>query len=214
MISPTRTEAVVTVSASGTTIQRSIAAVVCDLDGVLTDTETYFFRAVNALLAEERLPGLSDEDAIGFVGLDNASLWSGLRSARALDLSLTEYTHRVDAIAQGIYAHEMRPSEGAIEFLDAARAQGLPLGLATSGEMAWVANRLSILGISDSFDVVVTGDRTRRPKPDPEVYQTAVRELNVAPGGALALEDSPIGIRAARSAGMFTVAVRTAWTRA
>jgi HAD superfamily hydrolase (TIGR01509 family) len=213
MMSPTREATLVTISMNGSSLIREVAAVVSDLDGVLTDTETYFFRAVNALLTEEDISILSDHETIGLVGLDNESLWDRLRAVRPLGLGLAEYTSRVDTIAQAIYAREMKPAEGAIDLLESVRAEGVPLGLATSGEMAWVANRLNILGISEAFDTVVTGDRTFNPKPDPEVYQTAARELNVSPEDVLALEDSPIGIRAARSAGMFTVAVRTDWTQ-
>ncbi len=190
-----------------------ISGVIFDLDGVLTDTETYFFRAVNVLLTDQGYEVLTDGEAIGLVGLDNVSLWERLRAARPLEMSLTEYTDRVDSIAQDIYALEMKPSDGAIDLLARVRAQRLPMGLATSGEMAWIGNRLGILGIEDAFDAVVTGDQTSRPKPDPEVYITAARELNVDPSETLAIEDSSVGIQAAKTAGMFTVAVRTTWTQ-
>ncbi len=214
IVSAPLTDVILTVSSQGRSdIRRIITGVIFDLDGVLTDTETHFFRAVNVLLTDRGHEALTDHEMIGLVGLDNASLWNRLRTVRRLGMSLAEYTKRVDSIAHDIYALEMKPSDGAIELLARVRAQRLPMGLATSGEMAWVGNRLSILGIEEAFDAVVTGDQTSHPKPDPEIYRTAMSELNIDQSQALAIEDSPIGIQAAKAAGMFTIAVRTTWTR-
>lgn len=214
IVSAPLSDAILTVNAQGRSgVRRTITSVIFDLDGVLTDTETHFFRAVNVLLTDQEHEALTDHEMIGLVGLDNASLWNHLRTVRPLEMSLAEYTKRVDSIAQNIYALEMKPSDGAIELLARVRAQRLPMGLATSGEMAWVGNRLSILGIEDAFDAVVTGDQTNHPKPDPEIYRIALGKLNRDPSQALAIEDSPIGIQAAKAAGMFTIAVRTTWTR-
>lgn len=186
-------------------------AVVTDLDGVLTDTETIFFQAMDALLEEENLRTLGEDDARGFVGLDNESIWRGLARIRSLRLSLEEYTSRVDALARVRFERDLVPTPGATAFLADVRSRGLPLALATSAEHDWVMHRLELLGLSKAFDTVVTGDQVRNPKPDPEIYLTAVAALGVAPHEALGLEDSPSGIRSARAAGLFTVAVRTAW---
>ena len=209
---PAPVETVVRTRAPGGAVRAPIAGVALDLDGVLADTETQFFRAVNEILTRQDLAPLSDDEAVGLVGLDNESLWRRLREVRSLGLGLAEYTEWVDTVARTLYARELAPADGAVELLARIRAHGLPLGLATSGETAWVENRLGVLGLKDAFDVVVTGDRVPRPKPHPDIYRKAALELGVAPGEALAVEDSPTGVAAAKAAGMFTVAVRTRWT--
>ena len=210
---PPLVETVVRTSARGGEVRAAIAGVALDLDGVLADTETQFLRAVNEILAQERLAPLSDDEAVGLVGLDNKTFWGRLCELRPLGLSFGEYSEWVDTVARAIYARDLTPADGAVELLARIRAEELPLGLATSGETAWVDSRLGVLGLKGAFDVVVTGDRIRRPKPHPDIYQAAALELGVAPGDVLAVEDSPTGVASAKSAGMFTVAVRTRWTK-
>lgn len=188
-----------------------LRAVVTDLDGVLTDTETVFFHAVDVLLAEVGAAPLHREESRGLVGLDNASIWRALQGHRKMRLSLEDYTRRVDALARTFFERELVPAPGAVEFLEDVRSRGVPLALATSAEEEWVEHRLGLLGLTGVFDVVVTGDQVRKPKPDPEIYLAATAALGVPPAETLGLEDSPSGIRASRAAGLYTIAVRTVW---
>ena len=69
------------------------------------------------------------------------------------------------------------------------------------------------MGIADAFDEIVTGDMVSAHKPNPEIYLKATQVLGVEPAETLAIEDSPSGIRAARDAGLYTIAIRTTWMR-
>ncbi len=210
---PTLVDAVVRTSGNDGQIRAGITGVILDLDGVLADTETQFFRAVNEILAREGLTALRDAEAVRLVGLDNETLWTRLCEIRPLRLALGEYTSWVDAVAQDLYARDLAPAEGAIELLARIRTEHLPLGLATSAEAAWVDNRLGVLGLTGAFDVIVTGDTVRHTKPHPEIYLTAAANLGVTPGDVLAVEDSPTGISSAKAAGVFVAALRTRWSK-
>lgn len=59
---------------------------------------------------------------------------------------------------------------------------------------------------------MVTGDDVSRLKPDPEVYQLALAQLNLNPGSAMAVEDSEVGLRAAVGAALATVVVTNGYT--
>ena len=65
------------------------------------------------------------------------------------------------------------------------------------------------MGIADAFDEIVTGDMVTAHKPNPEIYLKATQVLGVNPAETFAIEDSPSGIRAARDAGLYTIAIRT-----
>ncbi|GAA4999792.1 HAD-IA family hydrolase [Actinopolymorpha pittospori] len=69
-------------------------------------------------------------------------------------------------------------------------------------------SRVSALGM---FEVLATGDEVGAHKPDPEVYLLALDRLGVTPAAAIAVEDTPHGVAAARSAGMATVAIPNAY---
>jgi beta-phosphoglucomutase len=68
---------------------------------------------------------------------------------------------------------------------------------------------LVALDLAEHFCVQVTGRDVRRGKPDPEVYLTTAARLGMAPGACVVFEDAPVGIEAARRAGMRVVGVAT-----
>ena len=67
--------------------------------------------------------------------------------------------------------------------------------------------RLEHSGLGRYFQAVVTGDQVSKSKPDPEIYRAACQRLDVSPAKAVAVEDSPNGIRSALSAGMSAVMI-------
>ncbi|MFD7966950.1 HAD family hydrolase [Streptomyces zaomyceticus] len=79
--------------------------------------------------------------------------------------------------------------------------------IVSSSPAAWVEEHLRRLGLRRHFAFLVTGDDTDRHKPEPDLYLLALERAGVDAGGALAVEDSPRGVRAARAAGLRCVAV-------
>jgi beta-phosphoglucomutase-like phosphatase (HAD superfamily) len=79
--------------------------------------------------------------------------------------------------------------------------------IASSSELEWVVSHLDRLGLRDAFASVACHGPELRAKPDPDTYLAACAALGVEPAAALAVEDSPHGIRAARAAGLRVVAV-------
>ena len=63
----------------------------------------------------------------------------------------------------------------------------------------------------DWFSVLVCGEDVHRKKPDPEVYLSALRQFGVSPLEAVAIEDSPGGVEAARAAHVPVVVTRSAY---
>lgn len=79
--------------------------------------------------------------------------------------------------------------------------------IVSSGAAGWVEEHLRRLGLRRYFDFLVTGDDTARHKPAPDLYLLALERAGVGAGDALAVEDSPRGVEAARAAGLRCVAV-------
>jgi beta-phosphoglucomutase-like phosphatase (HAD superfamily) len=79
--------------------------------------------------------------------------------------------------------------------------------MASNSPRWWVAGNLERLGLAERFDVVVTVEEVTNPKPEPELYLRAVAALGASPAVAVGLEDTLIGLTAARRAGLYTVAV-------
>ncbi len=102
---------------------------------------------------------------------------------------------------------------GVSEYLQQSRQLGLKVGLASSSTCEWVTGHLTRLGLIDYFDCLKAVDDVARAKPDPELYRDVITGLSIQPKEAIAFEDSPIGILAAKRAGLYCVAVPTEMTR-
>jgi HAD superfamily hydrolase (TIGR01509 family) len=96
---------------------------------------------------------------------------------------------------------------GVRERIAEAKALGLRLGVASSSSREWVAGHLQRFGLREYFDCLRCGDEVSRVKPEPDLYLAALAGLDVEAERAIALEDSPKGVIAAKRAGIFCVAV-------
>ena len=96
---------------------------------------------------------------------------------------------------------------GVREYLRDAKRLGLKIGVASSASEAYVCGHLERLAVRDGIGAVVCREQVARGKPFPDLYLRAIDELGVAPGEAIAFEDSPNGIAAAKAAGLRCVAV-------
>lgn len=102
---------------------------------------------------------------------------------------------------------------GVADCVTSAHERGVKLAVASSSTQKWVTRNLTKFGLLGRFDAICTRDHVERVKPDPDLYRLALERLDVAAGEAIAFEDSPNGIRAAKSAGLYCIAVPNALTR-
>jgi HAD superfamily hydrolase (TIGR01509 family) len=111
-----------------------------------------------------------------------------------------------------IEAEEIRP--GIAEYLAAAKRHGLKRAIVSSSNRAWVDMHLERLEQAIGWDAICTADHDRaRAKPAPTLYLEALDELDVIAAEAVAFEDSPNGVLAAKAAGIFCVAIPNEVTR-
>jgi beta-phosphoglucomutase-like phosphatase (HAD superfamily) len=114
-----------------------------------------------------------------------------------------------EAIYRELFAAEFREVLGFKAFAANARALGLKIGVGTAGDLENVEFALSRLLLEPEPDVIVRGDMGFPGKPEPAIFLQAARALSVNPSEAIVFEDAPLGIEAARRAGMRAVAICT-----
>ncbi len=100
-----------------------------------------------------------------------------------------------------------------LALLHRVRDAGYLTALATMSDREHVGRVLDVLGLTHSFDLIVTADDITRGKPDPETYHFIAKGLKLSPRECLVIEDSPSGIQAGLAAGMHVIAVTTPITR-
>ena len=100
-----------------------------------------------------------------------------------------------------------KPYPGVESLLRRAKESRTPVGLASSSSREWVVGYLDSLELTSYFDVVRCGTEAGEVKPAPDLYVSVLKGLGFQADEAIALEDSPIGIAAAKAAGVFCVAV-------
>ncbi len=190
-----------------------IKALVWDFDGLIVDTETPEYRCWCEIyrIHGYELPLSVWSPCVGS-GREvfDPHRYLEMRIGRKLDREAlrAERTRRYRELVE---AQPVLP--GVRTYLDDARRLGLRIGLASCSRRETLREHLSRLGLIACFDHMVCGDDVSRLKPDPALYLAALRALGIRAAEAIALEDSPNGVLAAKDAGIFCVAVPNPVTR-
>jgi HAD superfamily hydrolase (TIGR01509 family) len=181
-------------------------AIILDFDGLILDTESAHFQAWSEAYASYGLE-LPLERWAACVGTDwNAfNPYVDLESRVQGGLDRESFRSRKEGRARELIL-DLRPRDGIVELMEDARTRGWVLGLASSSDRPWVEGHLRRLDLLHYFKSVRTLNDVAKVKPDPELYVTCLRDLGVESESAVALEDSPNGIRAAKAAGLYTFA--------
>jgi beta-phosphoglucomutase len=186
-------------------------ALVLDFDGVIADTEPLHFRAFQETLEPEKL---------AFVWADYLSTYMGFDDRDAFRTRFKNAGRKVSAeklaglIAKKAEAFRrlarisgVKPYPGVRELLAAAREKKIPAAICSGALRSDIEPVLEANGLKGEFALMVTADDVPASKPDPACYRLVVERLGVAPRTALAVEDSPAGIAAAKGAGLRVIAV-------
>ena len=183
-----------------------IRAVIFDFDGLILETEMPALQSWSEIYKEHghEIPmdlwhGYIGSDR-GFEPVEHLAALVG----EGLDKVVTQ-TRRDKRKNELVAALDLM--DGVRQYVDDATRLELRLGIASSSTRAWVLGHLERLGFAACWHTVKAREDVARPKPAPDLYVAAVDALGVAPHEALALEDSPNGIAAAKGAGLRCVAV-------
>jgi HAD superfamily hydrolase (TIGR01509 family) len=183
------------------------AAVIFDNDGLLLDTETVWTRAEQDLF-ERRGREFTLAHKQKLVGtpahINGALLEKFLDEPGKAEILMDELDELVMIELEG--GVETLP--GAEELLAELRERGVAVGLVSNSPRAFIEVALELVDLSRRFDVVVSGHEVAAPKPAPDPYLEACRQLRVDPSpDVVVLEDSPTGVAAGVAAGLTVIGV-------
>jgi HAD superfamily hydrolase (TIGR01509 family) len=190
-----------------------IRALILDFDGTILDTETPDFLSWEEIFREHGcdLPMSVWAQNIGTCPpVVNEAAYLEELVGRPIDLEAIRSRRRVRYHQM---VSEQADLPGVRDLLRQAKARGLRSAVASSSTRGWVAGHLDRLNLTGYFNCLRTSEDVSRTKPDPELFLSALAGLGVEPREAMVFEDSPNGIRAAKSAGIYCLAVPNSITR-
>jgi HAD superfamily hydrolase (TIGR01509 family) len=186
--------------------------VVFDLDGTLTDNMACHAEAFALFLSRHGLPELTMAMRQRIDGKRNAEIFPILFGRLVTASELASFEDEKEGAYRELSRRRLRPIAGAVTLLERLEARGVAVAVATSAPEKNVAHTLAAIGLADRFSVIVRSDAVSRGKPFPDVFLLAAHELGVAPEACLAFEDAPVGVAAARGAGMRCAAILSSFS--
>jgi len=184
-----------------------------DFDGLILDTETASYEVWSGIFQSygATLPMTEWAACIGTTqGAFDVYAYLQSQVRQPIDVKEIARRHREEALK---IIDSLEPRPGVLSYMSDAQKLRLPLALASSSDQNWVMSHLSRLNLAEHFHSIRTSNDVEKVKPDPELYQLTLTTMGVKPHRAVAFEDSPNGIKAAKAAGIFTVAVPNSVTR-
>lgn len=189
-----------------------IDAIIFDFDGLIIDTEITDYLSWQRMYTEfgVELPLDVWYTHIGTISF-NPYLYLEELLGRPID---RQAVHDQRKLWDEELLAEQAILPGVETVLADARQMGLKIGLASSSDHGWIDGFLAKLELTHWFEVVRCSDDVNgRTKPNPAVYLSAIEGLGVPANRAMALEDSPNGLAAAKAAGLYCTAVPNQMTR-
>lgn len=181
-------------------------AIIFDLDGTLVDSMWMWEKIDIEYLARFGIP-LPDKLQESIEGMSFSETAVYFKERFLLPDDLDTIKEDWNAMACDKYLHDVPYKEGAEEFLQFCKSQGIKLGVATSNSRELVENVSKALGLHTYMDCIMTACEVKKGKPAPDIYLAVAERLKVEPSDCLVFEDILPGISAGLNAGMTTCAV-------
>lgn len=185
-------------------------AVVFDMDGVIVDSEAQW-KELEDEFFRSAAPSWREEHHDRIVGLGVEDVYDFLVREHGLSMGKVEFLHRSDKMARKVYLERVECSAGFLELARGLKHRGIRTAIASSSPERWIKLVIERFALSPLLDAVVSADDVGgKTKPLPDIYLEAASRLELPTGECLAIEDSSVGLLAAKRAGLKTAGLRTA----
>lgn len=184
-----------------------LKALIFDMDGTLVHSDPVHLQAFVEVLSPE---GVTVDEHVyrsTIIGRTNESIFASLLPHRTTEEHVAFADEKEAAFRR--LALDLKPLDGLFDLLDWAKERGIKVALVTNAPRLNADHMLDVLSLTKRFPVQITIDQVARGKPDPLPYLTALERLGVRADEAVAFEDSPSGMKAAKAAGLFSFGVLT-----
>jgi HAD superfamily hydrolase (TIGR01509 family) len=179
-----------------------------DHDGVLVDSLAFHQQAWMELGRRANLP-VTERFIHETFGMTNPSIFRLLLGEAAVGVELQRFSDLKEQCYRDLARGRIALMEGVGDVLDALTALGVRLAVGSSGVRPNLDLTVASCGLEGRFAAIASLEDIDRGKPDPQVFLVAARKAGVSPSRSAVFEDAPVGIQAAKAAGMWAVGVAT-----
>jgi len=189
-------------------VRYMLEAVIFDMDGVLIDTEKFYMRSEQQIVAKYGID-VPASHFTKYCGTTQDYIWQNIKDEFNLPASLEQLKEIAPIYLEKLFDTEgVTMIDGIPELLAELSASPLKLAVASSTKQALIHKHLSSIGLSDYFDVMESAENVKHSKPAPDVFLKTAELLGVNPENCLVIEDSSNGVKAAKNAGMVCIAFK------
>src|SRR4030067_95564 len=178
-----------------------IRAVIFDMDGVIAETEYVHIEAEKQTMLKYGVR-ISEDELHEYTGTTAKLMFTKLIRKYDLDTTFEEMFRVKEKVLFELLEEGVQPTKGVVDLLLELRKRKVKLAVASSSHRKMIEYVFKKLEITDLFDSVVGAEDIKRSKPDPEIFQISAKRLKVKAEECLVVEDSKLGVEAAKRAGM------------
>jgi len=186
--------------------RESKKTILWDMDGVIADSNSFHFAAWQETFAKKGVK-FTKEDFTKLFGTRNDFIIGSIVGRELPERDVKVMVQEKEENFRRKATGSIKPFPGAVRLLNAIKKGNFKLGLVSSTPKENIDFILSELNLERIFDCIVFGQEVSESKPGPQIYLLAARKLGVAPNDCVVIEDSPLGVKAAKTAGMKCLAI-------
>lgn len=182
--------------------------VIFDMDGVMLDSERVYQEIERSMYTELDIP-VSDEEHRRFMGTAEKDMWTYMCEQYKLKRNIRDLVReeRERFMKRLEIPGSIALVEGLLPLLEALKKERIPCWIASSSSAEIIEKVLEINALEEFFRGYVSGDDVEHSKPSPEIHLETAERSGSDPPDCIVIEDSANGIKAARAAGMYVIAL-------
>jgi beta-phosphoglucomutase len=192
--------------------RQSKKTILWDMDGVIADSYPFHFAAWQETF-DKRGIKFTKEEFTKLFGTRNDFIIGSIIGKELPERDVKIMVQEKEENFRRKATRSIKPFPGAVRLLNAIKKGNFKLGLVSSAPKENIDLVLSELNLEGVFDCIVFGQEVSESKPSPQIHLLAAKKLEVTPSDCVVIEDSPLGIKAAKTAGMKCLAIASTHPR-